>query len=127
MWLRVPVFGILTSTVKGIGKSMTTSVRQKTLGILADSVSEVVGQRSLVYIAVRQAAISGEPEKERWADSLFQQVSLSSRRQIRSTAIEKAAIEASNDKAKAVAVKKDDGQAVVADLQKLFGGSRPSF
>lgn len=106
---------------------MSNSVRQKSLGILADSVSEVVGQRSLVYIAVKQAALSGEPDKEKLADSLFQQVSLSSRRQIRSTAIEKAAIQASNEKAKAVAVKKDDGQAVVADLQKLFGGSRPSF
>lgn len=106
---------------------MSTSVRQKSLGILADSVSEIVGQRSLVYIAVKQAALSGEPDKEKWANSLFQQVSLSSRRQIRSTAIEKAAIEASNAKAREVAVKKNEGQAVVADLQKLFGGTRPSF
>ena len=39
---------------------MTDPMRKTCFGILADSVSEVVGNRSLVYIAVKQAALTGD-------------------------------------------------------------------
>jgi len=103
---------------------MTDSVRQKCMGILADSVSDVVGNRSLVYIAIKQAAKSGEESKERWADTLFSQVSATSRRRIRSTALELAAEEQARA---STANLREDGEAVVADLKHLFGGARPVY
>jgi hypothetical protein len=42
---------------------MTDPMRKTCFGILADSVSEVVGNRSLVYIAVKQAALTGDISK----------------------------------------------------------------
>jgi hypothetical protein len=101
-------------------------MRSACFGILADSVSEVVGNRSLVYIAVKQAALTGDVSKERWAETLFSQVSANSRRQIRSTAIEKAAAEQETRKQGEISAK-EEGEVIVADLQKLFGGARPVF
>jgi hypothetical protein len=105
---------------------MTDPMRKTCFGILADSVSEVVGNRSLVYIAVKQAALTGDISKERWADTLFSQVSATSRRRIRSAALEKAVAEQEVRKQSEMAPKQD-GEVVVADLQKLFGGARPVF
>ena len=105
---------------------MTDPVRKTCFGILADSVSEVIGNRSLVYIAVKQAALTGDVSKERWADTLFSQVSATSRRRIRSAALEKAVAEQEVRRQTAMSAK-PDGEVVVADLQKLFGGARPVF
>jgi DNA helicase TIP49 (TBP-interacting protein) len=106
---------------------MTDQTRKDCFGILADSVSEVVGNRSLVYIAVKQAALTGDISKERWADTLFSQVSAKSRREIRSAALQKAAAEQQQLRKQLPMSAKEEGEVVVADLQKLFGGARPVF
>ncbi|GEM_PF-740443 len=97
---------------------MQDSLRQKCFSILADAVSEVVGRRNLTYVAVVQASKSSDAGKERLANSMFQQISVTSRKQIRSNAIEKAYAERARVRD---ASRQKQPEAVLADLSKLFG------
>ena len=97
---------------------MQDSLRQRCFTILADAVSEVVGRRNLAYVAVVQAARTEDESKDLWASSMFRQISVTSRKQIRSNAIEKAQVERAR-------MRRSDRQrqpeVVLADLSKLFG------
>ena len=104
---------------------MADPVRKRCYDILAESVSEIVGQRSLVYVAIRQAALNEDSSKERWAETMFSQISATSRRRIRKTALERA----TEEQAQQNAARREAHQpeAVVADLSRLFGGVRPIY
>lgn len=100
---------------------MTTTLRQRCFSILADSVSEVVGRRSVAYSAIQQAAAAQEDRsKERWAETVFNEISAINRRRIRSTAIDKAYVERDRHRSSRQA----DTTAHIADLSKLFGRMR---
>lgn len=94
---------------------MAEPLRARSYTILADSVSEVVGKRNQAYAAIRQAAEVEDLSKERWASSLFDQISAINRRRIRSTAIDKA--EEVRAEARRVRVGRST---VLDDLSKLF-------
>lgn len=72
---------------------MRMPVRECSFAILADSVAEVVGKKNLAYVAIKQAASTDNPARERWASNLFGQISLTNRKQIRSNAMDKAYVE----------------------------------
>lgn len=72
---------------------MRMPVRECSFAILADSVAEVVGKKNLAYVAIKQAASTDNPARERWASNLFGQISLTNRKQIRSNAMDKAHVE----------------------------------
>ncbi len=72
---------------------MRLPARESSFVILADSVAEVVGKKHLAYVAIRQAGKENNPSRERWASNLFSEISLANRKQIRTTAIDKAYIE----------------------------------
>lgn len=67
-----------------------TDVKNQSWNILADSVSEVVGNQSLAYVSVKKAALNDEPSNERWASMMFNQISAANKRRIRTSAIDKA-------------------------------------
>lgn len=69
---------------------MRMPVRECSFAILADSVAEVVGKKNLAYVAIKQAASTDNPARERWASNLFGQISLTNRKQIRSNAMDRA-------------------------------------
>lgn len=95
---------------------MPDTLRQRCFTILGDAVAEVVGRRNLAYVAVVQASRAEDHSKDRWASTMFQQISVTSRKQIRSNAIERAHVERArmNDAAR-------QPEVVLADLTKLFG------
>lgn len=97
---------------------MSDSLRQRCFTILAEAVAEVVGRRNLAYVAVIQASRAEDRSKDRWASSMFRQISVTSRKQIRSNAIERAYVERArmND-----ASRQSQPDVVLADLGKLFG------
>ncbi|MDF1793373.1 MAG: hypothetical protein P1U88_15775 [Thalassobaculaceae bacterium] len=68
-------------------------VRECSFAILADSVAEIVGKKNLAYIAIKQAASTDNPARERWASNLFGQISVTNRKQIRSNAMDRAYVE----------------------------------
>ncbi|MEQ9334018.1 hypothetical protein [Thalassobaculum sp.] len=97
---------------------MSDSLRQRCFMILGDAVADVVGRRNLAYVAVAQAAKSEDHSKDRWASTMFQQISVTNRKQIRSNAIERAHVERS----RAIeAARRQQPEVVLADLSKLFG------
>lgn len=97
---------------------MPDSVRQRCYSILGDAVADIVGRRNLAYVAVVQAGRTDDHSKDRWASTMFQQISVTSRKQIRSNAIERAHVERSR---KAEAARREQPEVVLADLTKLFG------
>ena len=72
---------------------MRLPVRESSFMILADSVAEIVGKRHLAYVAIRQAGKEQNPSRERWASNLFNQISATNRKQIRTAAIDRAYVE----------------------------------
>lgn len=97
---------------------MPEPIRKRCFSILADAVDEVVGRRNLAYVAVVQASKAEDETKDRWASSMFRQISVTNRKRIRSNAIERAHVERAraND-----AARKRQPEVVLADLSKLFG------
>ena len=70
---------------------MADTVKKRALNILADSVSDVVGTKNLAYIAIKKASAEVEnPARHDWATSVFDQIPLTNRREIKSVAITKA-------------------------------------
>src|SRR3546814_18733363 len=72
---------------------MPDSIRQRCFAILADAVDEVVGRRNLVYVAVVQASKAEDESQDRWASSMFRQITVTNRKRIRSNAIARARFE----------------------------------
>lgn len=72
---------------------MRVPVRECSYAILAESVAEIVGKKNLAYVAIKQAAATDNPARERWASNLFGQISVTNRKQIRSNAIDRAYVE----------------------------------
>lgn len=97
---------------------MQDSLRQRCFTILADAVDEVVGRRNLVYVAIVQASKAEDASKDRWASSMFRQISVTNRKRIRSNAIERATVERGRMKE---AARQRQPEVVLADLSKLFG------
>ena len=97
---------------------MPETLRQRSFTILADAVADVVGRRNLAYVAVVQAAKIEDENKQRWASSMFRQISVTNRKQIKSNAIEKAHVERARN---IEATRKRQPEVVLADLGKLFG------
>ena len=95
---------------------MADSLRQRCFTILADSVADVVGRRNLAYVAIMQASKTEDAAKDRWAHSMFGQISITSRKQIRTNAIEKAHLERARQQDA-----KRRAEPVIADLGQLFG------
>ncbi|MEQ8398562.1 hypothetical protein [Thalassobaculum sp.] len=97
---------------------MPNSLRKRSFTILGDAVADVVGKRNLAYVAVVQAGKIEDESKDRWASSMFRQISVSNRKQIKTNAIEKAHVERAraND-----AGRQRQPDVVLADLGKLFG------
>ena len=97
---------------------MTDTLRKRSFTILGDAVGDVVGRRNLAYVAVVQAARAEDESKDRWASTMFQQISVTNRKQIRTNAIERAHVERS----RAVeAARRQQPEVVLADLSRLFG------
>ena len=70
---------------------MADTVKKRALNILAASVSDVVGQKNLAYIAIKKASDEIEnAARQEWATSVFDQIPLTNRREIKSVAINKA-------------------------------------
>ena len=97
---------------------MSDSLRKRSFTILGDALAEVVGRRNLAYVAVVQASRAEDRSKDRWASTMFQQISVTNRKQIRSNAIERAHVERAR---MAEAARKRQPDVVLADLGKLFG------
>lgn len=72
---------------------MRLPVRESSFMILADSVAEIVGKRHLAYVAIRQAGKENNASRERWASNLFNQISVTNRKQIRNKAMDRAYVE----------------------------------
>ncbi|WP_028794597.1 hypothetical protein [Thalassobaculum salexigens] len=98
---------------------MRMPVRECSFAILADSVAEVVGKKNLAYVAIKQAASTDNPARERWASNLFGQISLSNRKQIRSNAMDKAHVERNKRRSEDNRVKEIKG----VDWGNLFAHS----
>ena len=98
---------------------MRMPVRECSFAILADSVAEVVGKKNLAYVAIKQAASTDNPARERWASNLFGQISVSNRKQIRSNAIDRAEDERRKRRAEDKRVKEVKG----VDWGNLFAHS----
>lgn len=94
------------------------NLRQKAMGILADAVSDVIGSRSLAYVAIKKAAIDEDPSKHQWAEMMFNQISIANRRRIKTSADDKA-----YEYRKSLRRERGrERQTVeVADLTKIFG------
>lgn len=97
---------------------MPEALRQRCFTILADAMSDVIGRRNLAYVAVVQASKAEDDGKDRLASSMFRQISVTNRKQIRSNAIEKAQVERARARD---AARSRQPEAVLADLSKLFG------
>lgn len=97
---------------------MPDTLRQRCFTILSDAVDEVVGRRNLVYVAVVQASKAEDTGKDRWASSMFRQVSVTNRKRIRSNAIERAHVERARMRE---ASRQRQPDVILADLTKLFG------
>lgn len=97
---------------------MSESIRVRCFTILSDAIADVVGRRNLAYVAVVQAGRTEDSSKDGWASSMFQQISVTSRKQIRSNAIERAHDERSR---MIEAARRRQPDVVLADLGKLFG------
>lgn len=99
------------------------SVKKRALNILAASVSDVVGQKNLAYIAIKKASdeVEDGPRHE-WATSVFEQIPLTNRREIKSVAINKA----QEEKRHVLSVRareKQQADVTVADLSVIWGGN----
>jgi len=97
---------------------MSDTLRQRSFTILGDAVADVVGRRNLAYVAVVQAGRAEDQSKDRWASTMFQQISVTNRKQIRSNAIELAHVERSR---MIEASRRNQPDVVLADLSKMFG------
>jgi hypothetical protein len=91
-------------------------LRQKAMNILADSVSDVIGARSLAYVAIKKAAIDEDPSKQQWAEMMFNQISMANRRRIKNTAEDKA-----HEVRNSFRAKSREKSVEVADMTKIFG------
>jgi len=70
---------------------VSSILKKRALSILADSVSDVVGTNNLAYIAIKKASDEeGNDARQEWATSVFDQIPLTNRREIKSVAINKA-------------------------------------
>jgi|TARA_E500000305_G_C3990005_1_gene221433 hypothetical protein len=70
---------------------VSDTLKKRALSILADSVSDVVGTKNLAYIAIKKASDEeGNEARHEWATSVFDQIPLTNRREIKSVAINKA-------------------------------------
>lgn len=99
---------------------MRMPVRECSFAILADSVAEVVGKKNLAYVAIKQAAATDNPARERWASNLFGQISVTNRKQIRSNAMDKACVERDKRRAEQKRVAEPQG----VDWGNLFASTR---
>lgn len=97
---------------------MPDTLRARCFAILGDAIADVVGRRNLAYVAVAQAARTEDQSKDRWASSMFQQISVTNRKRIRSNAIERAHVERGRMNEAARSRQPD---VVLVDLGKLFG------
>jgi hypothetical protein len=91
-------------------------LRQKAMTVLADAVSDVVGARSLAYVALKKATVDEDPSKYQWAEMMFNQISMANRRRIKTTADDKA-----YEYRKLHRRAKREPTVEVADLTKIFG------
>lgn len=93
-----------------------SGLRQKAMNILADAVSDVIGARSLAYVAIKKAAIDDDPSKHQWAEMMFNQISTANRRRIKTSAEDKA-----HEERRAYKAKSREKNVEVADMTKIFG------
>jgi hypothetical protein len=93
-----------------------SGLRQRALNILADSVSDVIGARSLAYVAIKKAAIDEDPSKHQWAEMMFNQISIANRRRIKNSAEDKA-----HEERRSYRAKSRESNVEVADMTKIFG------
>jgi len=93
-----------------------SGLRRRAMNILADAVSDVIGARSLAYVAIKKAAIDDDPSKYEWAQMMFSQISTANRRRIKSSAEDKAYEERRSYRAKL-----REKTVEVADMSKIFG------
>lgn len=91
-------------------------LRQRAMNILADSVSDVIGARSLAYVAIKKAAIDEDASKHQWAEMMFNQISTANRRRIKTTAEDKA-----HEERRAYRARAREQSVEVADMTKIFG------
>ena len=96
-----------------------SDLKQRAMNILATSVQEIVGPKSLAYVAIHKAADEIDDEgRTRWAEMMFNQISIDNRRRIRSNAIEKAHEE---KRMFVLSGKRREPSVDVADLSRIFG------
>jgi len=93
-----------------------SGLRQKAMNILADAVSDVIGARSLAYVAIKKAAIDDDPSKHAWAEMMFNQISTANRRRIKTSAEDKA-----HEERQVYRAKSREKTVEVADMSKIFG------
>lgn len=102
---------------------MADTVKKRALNILAASVSDVVGQKNLAYIAIKKASDEiGNSARHEWATSVFDQIPLTNRREIKSVAINKA----QEEKRHVLSVRareKKQPDVRIADLGVIWGDS----
>ncbi|UUX50356.1 hypothetical protein NUH88_01400 [Nisaea acidiphila] len=100
---------------------MADTVKKRALNILAASVSDVVGQKNLAYIAIKKASDEIENSaRQEWATSVFDQIPLTNRREIKSVAINKA----QEEKRHVLSVRareKPQSDVRIADLGMIWG------
>lgn len=93
-----------------------SGLHQKALNILADSVSDIIGARSLAYVAIKKAALDDDPSKQKWAEMMFNQISSANRRRIKNTAEDKA-----HEERRVYRAQRREKTVEVADMTKIFG------
>ncbi len=102
---------------------MADTVKKRALNILAASVSDVVGQKNLAYIAIKKASDEVEnAARHEWATSVFDQIPLTNRREIKSVAINKA----QEEKRHVLSVRareKKQADVQIADLGVIWGAN----
>jgi len=99
------------------------TLKKRALSILADSVSDVVGTKNLAYIAIKKASDEeGNGARQEWATSVFDQIPLTNRREIKSVAINKAQ-EERRHVLSARARNKPKADVKIADLGVIWGAN----
>jgi hypothetical protein len=93
-----------------------SGLRQKAMNILADAVYDVIGARSLAYVAIKKAAIDDDPSKHQWAETMFNQISIANHRRIKTNAEDKA-----HEVRRSYRTKAREKTVEVADMTKIFG------
>jgi hypothetical protein len=91
-------------------------LHQKALNIQADSVSDIIGARSLAYVAIKKAALDEDPSMQKWAEMMFNQISSANRRRIKNTAEDKA-----HEERRVYRAQRREKTVEVANMTKIFG------